>query len=132
MKQRPFFYLAGMSIFCLWFNTTLPLHFDEAYYWLWSEHLAASYFDHPPLIAWLLWLIRPFGQAEWVLRLPPLFCMAGCGFLLYRLAGRAFGEAVAERSLILFLLLPLTQIGFLLAVPDAPLALGWHVQLAGQ
>ena len=29
----------------------LPLSADEAYYWLWSKHLAAGYFDHPPAIA---------------------------------------------------------------------------------
>ena len=125
MKKRPFFYLLCMIIFSLWFNTTVPLHFDEAYYWLWSLHPDASYFDHPPLIGWLLWLVRPLGQAEWVLRLAPACCMAACAGLLYRLAERSFGAAVAERSLLLLLLLPLTQIGFLLAVPDAPLALGW-------
>jgi len=32
----------------------LPLSADEAYYWLWSRHLAAGYFDHPPMIAWLI------------------------------------------------------------------------------
>jgi len=32
----------------------LPLSADEAYYWLWSQHLAAGYFDHPPMIAWLI------------------------------------------------------------------------------
>jgi len=32
----------------------LPLTADEAYYWLWSQHLAAGYFDHPPMIAWLI------------------------------------------------------------------------------
>jgi hypothetical protein len=26
---------------------------DEAYYWLWGQHLSLSYFDHPPLAAWL-------------------------------------------------------------------------------
>jgi 4-amino-4-deoxy-L-arabinose transferase-like glycosyltransferase len=26
---------------------------DEAYYWLWGIHLDLSYFDHPPLHAWL-------------------------------------------------------------------------------
>ena len=31
-----------------------PLSFDEAYYWLWSKHLAAGYLDHPPLIAFLI------------------------------------------------------------------------------
>jgi 4-amino-4-deoxy-L-arabinose transferase-like glycosyltransferase len=32
----------------------LPLSADEADYWLWSKHLAAGYFDHPPMIAWLI------------------------------------------------------------------------------
>ena len=32
----------------------LPLSADEAYYWLWSKHLAAGYYDHPPMIAWLI------------------------------------------------------------------------------
>ena len=27
---------------------------DEAYYWMWGQHLGWSYFDHPPLHAWLL------------------------------------------------------------------------------
>lgn len=25
---------------------------DETYYWLWSTHLAAGYYDHPPMIAY--------------------------------------------------------------------------------
>ena len=32
----------------------LPLSADEAYYWLWSKHLALGYYDHPPAIAWLI------------------------------------------------------------------------------
>lgn len=34
----------------------LPLTNDEAYYWVWSQHLQLSYFDHPPMVAWLYWL----------------------------------------------------------------------------
>jgi 4-amino-4-deoxy-L-arabinose transferase-like glycosyltransferase len=40
---------------------------DEAYYWLWSRHLALGYFDHPPMIAYLIragtWLLgdNPIG-----------------------------------------------------------------------
>ena len=29
---------------------------DEAYYWMWGQKLGWSYFDHPPLHAWLLHL----------------------------------------------------------------------------
>src|SRR5258708_26320264 len=28
-----------------------PLTFDEAYYWMWSKHLAGGYYDHPPGVA---------------------------------------------------------------------------------
>ena len=32
----------------------LPLTADEAYYWMWSKHLAFGYYDHPPAIAWII------------------------------------------------------------------------------
>jgi len=38
----------------LYSNLTADLLGDEAYYWLWGQHLSWSYFDHPPLHAWLL------------------------------------------------------------------------------
>ncbi len=34
--------------------TLTPLFPDESYYWEWSRHLAAGYFDHPPGIAWAI------------------------------------------------------------------------------
>jgi len=33
----------------------LPLSADEAYYWLWSRYPDLGYFDHPPMIAWLIY-----------------------------------------------------------------------------
>jgi len=42
---------------------------DEAYYWLWGQHLDLSYFDHPPLHAWLLRLMHAlFGWNLFSLR----------------------------------------------------------------
>ncbi len=31
-----------------------PLAFDEAYYWTWSKHLAGGYYDHPPMVAYVI------------------------------------------------------------------------------
>ena len=31
-----------------------PLTFDEAYYWMWSRHLAGGYYDHPPMVAFVI------------------------------------------------------------------------------
>ena len=43
---------------------------DEAYYWLWGQHPALSYYDHPPLSAWLQALsAQLFGWSILSLRL---------------------------------------------------------------
>ena len=31
-----------------------PLTFDEAYYWTWSKGLAGGYYDHPPMVAFVI------------------------------------------------------------------------------
>jgi len=38
----------------LYFDLNADLLGDESYYWMWGQHLGWSYFDHPPLHAWLL------------------------------------------------------------------------------
>jgi hypothetical protein len=44
---------------------------DEAYYWMWAQHPALSYYDHPPLNSWLLGLSSAvFGWNVFALRLP--------------------------------------------------------------
>ncbi|MHB1109812.1 MAG: hypothetical protein ACYCZU_05790, partial [Devosia sp.] len=41
----------------LWFDLGVDPMGDEAYYWMWGQHLALSYFDHPPLQGWLLGVV---------------------------------------------------------------------------
>jgi len=51
---------------------------DEAYYWLWGQHLDWSYFDHPPLHAWLTALVsKVLGWNLWSLRALTLLTFAG-------------------------------------------------------
>jgi hypothetical protein len=52
-KQFLFFVLAFFIINFIQSYFTELLD-DEAYYWVWSKHLAFGYFDHPPLVA--LWI----------------------------------------------------------------------------
>lgn len=54
----PFAVAAGAFVAIkLWIFVAMPPIGDEAYYWLWGQHPALSYFDHPPLHAWLLGLM---------------------------------------------------------------------------
>ncbi|HWF65401.1 MAG TPA: glycosyltransferase family 39 protein [Rhizomicrobium sp.] len=46
--------VAVLIVLRLVMAAVLPLSADEAYYWLWSKHLAAGYYDHPPAIAFVI------------------------------------------------------------------------------
>ncbi|HVY52074.1 MAG TPA: glycosyltransferase family 39 protein [Devosia sp.] len=51
---------------------------DEAYYWMWGQKLGWSYFDHPPLHAWLLRLMSLiFGWNLFSLRILTWATLAG-------------------------------------------------------
>ncbi len=41
----------------LWFDVAVTPMGDEAYYWMWGQHLDWSYLDHPPLDGWLQGLV---------------------------------------------------------------------------
>jgi hypothetical protein len=62
-KQFTICFVLALTLWRAYTGATLPLHPDEAYYWLWSRHLALSYFDHPPMIAYLIKLSTVFSQS---------------------------------------------------------------------
>ena len=48
-------FIAALLLFRLWYVSSgiIELSNDEAYQWLWSKHLALSYFSKPPGIAFI-------------------------------------------------------------------------------
>ncbi|MDP9002314.1 MAG: hypothetical protein M3O46_19655, partial [Myxococcota bacterium] len=50
----------------------LPLGNGEAYYYSWSRFLDWSYYDHPPLVAWMVRLTTAFGVSATTVRLGPI------------------------------------------------------------
>ena len=45
----------------IYFDLKVDLTSDEAYYWIWGQRPGWSYFDHPPLNAWLLGIAASIG-----------------------------------------------------------------------
>src|SRR5215467_4130666 len=80
-----------------------PLTFDEAYYWMWSKHLAGGYYDHPPMVAFVIragTLIA--GDTELGVRLVSILLALPMSYAVYRAAAILFGGArVAATSAIL-------------------------------
>lgn len=102
---------------------TTPLFYgDEPYYWLWSKHLAWGYFDHPPVVAWIVRLgTTLFGDTEFGVRFVPLALSIPISLCVWR-TGRLLlgGRADGARSVLFFNLTLMAASQTFLATPDAP------------
>ena len=100
----------------------LPLSADEAYYWLWSRHLAAGYFDHPPAIAFVIRFgTLLFGATPLGVRLGALLLSIAASVLVWRSAAVLLrDETSAARACLFFNLTLMVSVETLAATPDAP------------
>ena len=99
---------------------------DEAYQWLWSKHLALSYFSKPLGIAFIQragTLIG--GDTNFGVRFfSPIFA-AILSFIVLRFLARETGARTAFWMLIVTLATPLLVAGSVLMTVDSPLVLCW-------
>ena len=106
----------------------LPPGFDEAYYFLYTQHWDWSYFDHPVMVAlttavgpWLTGYLSPL-----TLRLGALLLYGFSTGLLYLIGRRLFEPVVGMWAVAIASLCPLFVFSFgLLAAPDNALIFWW-------
>src|ERR1700736_5185573 len=100
-----------------------PLTFDEAYYWMWSKHLAGGYLDHPPGVALVIRLGTMIaGDTEFGVRLVSILLALPMSWAIYRAAAILFGgQRVAATAAILLNVTLMAAVGTLIVTPDAPL-----------
>lgn len=103
-------------------GAVLPLSFDEAYYWLWSRHLAASYFDHPPAIAYIIRAgTAVLGNTAVGVRLVPLLGSVVASWAVWRSGGILLGSARgAALACLYFNLTLMVAAETMAATPDCP------------
>ena len=93
---------------------------DEAYYWNYKEHLSFGYLDHPPMVAWLIWLATSvFGDNEFGVRLFSYISGIVTLYFVFRLSSMLFDKTSAYISLILTSVIPFTAVTGFLATTDA-------------
>jgi 4-amino-4-deoxy-L-arabinose transferase-like glycosyltransferase len=100
-----------------------PLTFDEAYYWMWSQHLAFSYYDHPPMVALVIRAGTMIaGDTEFGVRLVSILLALPMSYAIYRAAEILFGNVrVAASAAILLNVTLMAAVGTLIVTPDSPL-----------
>lgn len=99
---------------------------EEAYYWNYAQHLDLGYLDHPPLVAWLIWLSTSIlANSEFSVRLPAFLAWIITAIFLFRLSVNLSDRPAAFRSVLLLAVLPIYfGVGFFMT-PDAPLHAAW-------
>ncbi len=114
--------VAALMLLRLVAAALLPLSADEAYYWLWSRHLAAGYFDHPPAIAFVIRAgTLVFGSTPLGLRFAPFILSLIASVFVWQSAAILLGDEVsAARAALFFNLTLMISVETLAATPDAP------------
>ncbi|WP_338863999.1 ArnT family glycosyltransferase [Myxococcus stipitatus] len=98
------------------------VYFDTAYYWQWAQRLDWGYYDHPPLIAWLIALLGIHGTA--------LLCGVGTLAAVWGLARDVYqSREAAWRAAALWSVVPGGMVAGIWATPDSPLLLFWTLAL---
>lgn len=103
---------------------------DEAYYRLWSLKLQAGYYDHAPMVAWVIRAGREIaGDGALGLRLfAPILTFLG-SLLLWRTVVLVDGRTVATRAVVFFNAAVLIGAGSVLMTPDTPSVFFWGATL---
>lgn len=78
--------IALVSVIRIFAASVIPLNIDEAYFWVWSLHPAYGYPDHPPMVAWLIWMSSFLGSSPLVVRLPFLVASTVAAIVVGRTA----------------------------------------------
>lgn len=103
---------------------------DEAYYWQYAQHMDLSFFDHPPMVAWLIWLGTALaGQNEFGVRMGAFICGLIAMAYLYALARNLYDKSTGMRAILLLSILPFGFASGLVMTPDAPLIAAWAATL---
>ena len=123
--------LVGIFLVRFMYVGTLSIAPDEAYYWDWSRDLSFGYFDHPPMVAWFIYLsTKLFGDTLRGIKFMAIAASFFATLFSLRLAQKFVSRT---SSLLLFIVLSnsviIYGIGCFVAVPDIPMVLFWSMGL---
>jgi 4-amino-4-deoxy-L-arabinose transferase-like glycosyltransferase len=117
--RREAWLIAGLLAVYLVLAAVLPAADDEVYYWSWARPLQFSYYDHPPLTAYMIRVSTAvFGDTIFGFRVPACLATAFVVAVIARLS--------RPKSLLPGIVLtPLFTLGAVMITPDTPLLCAW-------
>lgn len=103
---------------------------DEAYQWIWSKHLALSYYSKPPLIAYIQFLgTSMLGDTAFGVRFLSPIIAAIINICLLRFMARIVSVRAAFWLCLAIPMVPLFAVGSILMTIDPPSVLFWTLAM---
>lgn len=129
--MKSLFYLCiGLTGFRFVFTAIMGLMPQDAYYDFYARHLALSYYDHPPIIAYLLRLFTTlFGRKVFAIKLADTTITVFTLIAFYQLSKKFLSKQKAWSATFLLISTFLISILSLVTTPDVPLMLFWTLSL---
>jgi len=98
VNRRARYWLGAAFVLHAALGAALGLSVDEAHYALYAQHLALSYFDHPPLVGWIQWPLVALNAPDAVLRLIPGMLWLATVWLVHGIAQNLRSETAIPSS----------------------------------
>jgi 4-amino-4-deoxy-L-arabinose transferase-like glycosyltransferase len=119
-------FIVALTAIRLSMLATTDLEFDEAHYWMWSEHLAPAYFSKGPAIAFVIRASTAvFGTNEFGVRFFNPLLAAGTSMLLFYFARHLFNATAGLWAVIALNVTPIFNIGAFLMTIDTLSVFFW-------
>ena len=110
----------GSLLLRFWIAVSFPISGDEAFFYWWGVYPDWGYSDHPPMVGWLIALMRAtLGDSVWSIRLPAVLLPLALGAALWW-ALKPVDRARAAWAVLFFWLAPLNWLNMLITT-DTPL-----------
>lgn len=103
---------------------------QDAYYFYYSDHIALSYFDHPPMIAYMLRFFSIIlGHSALSLHLADFLITSLTLYVFYLFLKNTLEGETLRKAFILIATTPLMTVLCINSTPDVPLLLFWAISL---
>lgn len=123
LYKKPIISLFIVLFFKLFILSMIPLTGDEAYFIKWGNNLDLGYYDHPPVVGWLIYLMSFINDSFIFFRLFSFFTVLVVAFIIYKIA--TLYEVEKEKAFFLSLIFLISPIDILIVLftNDIPLLL---------
>jgi dolichol-phosphate mannosyltransferase len=99
---------------------------QEAYYWNYSQHPALSYFDHPPMTAYLIrFFTLIFGDNAFGIHFTAIFISVILSIVLFHFIAGLYDKRIAFYTVLASSTAFIFALGSIIITPDGPLLLFW-------